>query len=39
MLLCELCGRGYHKSCVKEIPSDIPTEFYYCTSCHTRVKN
>lgn len=38
MLLCELCGRGYHKECINDIPKDIPSEFYYCTLCYDRIK-
>ena len=37
MLICELCGRGFHSYCIKENPSDVPKEFYYCSKCYDRI--
>ena len=37
MLLCELCGKGFHSSCFPPCPKYVPFEFFYCNPCLTKI--
>ena len=37
MYIYEYCGKGFHSFCYPSLHSFVPSEFYYCSHCLSRI--